>query len=117
MRFCGAFYAFREVRDPEKCPQTDTFAPEGIRTAFFPVDEADGIAHLEPGFPQRLDGCDSSAAGGHHVLDEAHALALLEGALEPLGRPVVLGLLADDQEWQARGERGRGREGDGAELG
>jgi hypothetical protein len=44
------------------------------------------------------------------------AFAVLEHTLEAVAGPVLLGLLADDQEGQARGERGGSRERYGAQL-
>ncbi len=54
---------------------------------------------------------------GDDVLHEARELALLEDPFEPVPRPVALGLLADDQEREPGGERGRRGERDRAELG
>src|SRR3954452_592953 len=91
-------------------------ARESIRSALLPVDDAHGRMHDEPGLTQRHDRVEEGAPGGDDVLDEADALAFLEGALDPLGGPVLLRLLADDDEGQAGFERGRGSQGDGPEL-
>src|ERR1051325_1533608 len=116
MRFCGTFWGLRELGDREKYPQMDTFVGEGFHSSLLPVDHADRVSHLQPGFAQRPRRRRGGAAGGDHVLDETHELALLEGALDAFGRPVVLRFLADDQERQTGRERRRGRERDRAEL-
>ena len=72
---------------------------------------------LEPRVAQRLHRRESGSTRRDDVLHEAHALARIEHALEPFAGPVALRFLADDEERQARSERGCGRERDGAELG
>ena len=77
-------------------------AGERIRSSLFAVDDADRGVHDETDVAQRRDRVEQRAAGCDDVLDEAHALALLVRALEPVRRAVLLCLLADDQERQAR---------------
>src|SRR2546425_3150369 len=116
MRLCGPFSPSGELRDPEERMQLDICARERLGPALLAVDDTDGISDLERRLPQRLDGGDRGTAGGDDVLDQADDLALLEDALEPLRRAVPLGLLADDQEREPRGERGRRGERDRTEL-
>src|SRR4051812_10019182 len=88
-----------------------------VDAALLAVDDADRVRNLQSGSPQRLDRLDRGAARGDDVLDETHALTLAVHALELIGRPVALRLLADDQERQpACKRRGRGQR-DGSELG
>ena len=117
MRFCGTFCRSEQLGRPKQRPQPDAEARERVRPALLAVDHADRRAALETGLPQGLDASTARPAGGDDVLDEADALARLEDALEPVGRAVLLRLLADDQERQARRERRRGGERDCAELG
>src|SRR5436190_17742469 len=98
MRFCGTFCAFCEVRDAEKCPQMHTFAGESIDSSLLPVDDADCVPHPETGLAQGCHRFQRGACGRDHVLDETGQIALLEGPLELLARPVALRLLADDHE-------------------
>ena len=116
-RICGLFCPFQELGGAEEGPQADAVAGEFVDAALLPVDDADRRrrpAGRPPAAPRsRLE---RRAARGDHVLDEADTLAGLEDALEPVRRAVRLGLAADDQERQAAGQRGRGRERDRAEL-
>jgi YihY family inner membrane protein len=90
---------------------------EGVRAALLAVDDAHRGRAFQPRVAQRLHRRQGRSAGRDDVLDEAYALPGLEHALEPFVRPVALRLLADDEKRQAGGERGRGRERHGAELG
>lgn len=117
MRFCCTFLRGEELSCPKERPEAHRAACESVRAALLAVDDADSGAAFETRLAQRLDGRDRRAAGGHDVLDEAHPGAFRIGALEPVSGAVVLRLLADDQEGQARDERGGGDEGDRAELG
>src|SRR4249919_3264022 len=83
-------------------------AGESVHAALLPVDHADRGRALETRLPERLHGLDGGTAGGDDVLDDADAVALRVDPFEAVGGPVVLGLLADDQEREPRLER-RGR--------
>ena len=74
---------------------------ESVRTALV-------AEHIE-----RLHRCTSRR---DDVLDEADALARFVEPFEPVRSPVLLGGLADDQERQARGQRGSRRECHRTEL-
>src|SRR5829696_4735866 len=114
---CGGLRALEQLSCPKKGPQAHPDTRELVGSALLPVDHTDRCAALQAGLAKRLDGRDCGASGGHDILDEAHPLASLEGALDAVGGAVVLRLLADDQERQPRGERRGGGEGNGAELG
>src|SRR5579862_134301 len=117
MRFCGAFRLRQKLSCPEDGPKTHRTPGQGVRAALFAVDDTDRRLHPEAGIAQGLDRVEERAAGGDDVLDEAHELALLERAFQPVAGAVLLRLLADDEERQARFERRGGRERDRAELG
>jgi hypothetical protein len=116
MRFCGSFRALGQLSCPEEGPQADAVARKLVHSALLAIDHADRGSTLETGLAERRDRGQRCAAGGDDVLDQADPLAGDEGAFEPVPRAVVLRLLADDQEGEARRERGRGRQRDGAEL-
>ncbi len=89
---------------------------EGVDAALLAVDDAHRGGAFEPCVAQRLDRREGGSARRHDVLHEADALPGLEDPLEPFVRPVTLRFLADDEERQARSERGCGGKRDGAEL-
>ena len=101
----------------EDRPHSHRETRESVDSALLAVDDADRISALETGRAERLDGLRGGASGGDDVLDQAHALAGLEGAFEPVAGAVVLLGLADDQERETRAKRRRRGERDGAELG
>src|SRR6266498_5269715 len=117
MRFCGTFCPVQELGGPKERPQTHSGPRERVRSAFLPVDHADGRSDPQAGLAERFDSLHSGTARGDHVLDQADELAFLKEALEPVPRPVVLRLLAHDQERQAGRERGRRDQGNCAQLG
>src|ERR671931_378113 len=117
MRVCGTFCRFEQLLGAKKGPQADTEARETVRSALLAVDDAERRPALQTRCADRLDGLAGGTAGGDDVLDEANHLAPLEYAFETLRRAVRLRLLADDQERQARRERRRSGQRDGAELG
>jgi hypothetical protein len=92
-------------------------ACQSVDAALLAVDHADRRTADEPGLPERLYRLPGRTAGGDDVLDQADALPRLEHALEPVPGAVLLGLLAHDQEREARLERGGGGQGDRSELG
>src|SRR2546423_4555106 len=109
--------ARKQLGRAEERPETDGVTGERIGAALLSIDHANGRPADETRLPKRLYGPHRRAGRGDDVLDEAHLLALLEDALEPLGRAVALRLLPDDQERQTAGERGGCGEGDGPQLG
>ena len=117
MRFCGGFRRFPAPLRPGKAAEG---APRGARGR--PLRPPRGRRRRPPWSTSRPASRSASTAstaapaGGDDVLDEADALALLVDPLEPVGGAVLLRLLADDQERQARRERGGRRERDRAEL-
>ena len=117
MRVCGVFSALEDVLRAKKRVQADRLARERVRAALLPIDDADGRAALQPGLPERVDRIRGRASRGDDVLDEADLLAGREASLQPVLGTVALGLLADEQEWEAGRERGCRGERDGPELG
>src|SRR3954467_5577185 len=97
MRFCGAFGQFYQLCRSEERAQPDADARKRVRPALLTVDHHDRRADLETGLAQRLDRLDRGACRGDDVLDEAHPLARLEGALESIGGALLLSLLAHSQ--------------------
>src|SRR5262245_26908652 len=75
---------------------------ESVDSALLAIDHADRVSALQAGLPQGLDGLRCGPARSDHVLDQAHALAFLEGPFEAVVRPIALARLADDQEREAR---------------
>src|SRR5215210_6030175 len=114
---CGAFGRVEQLRRAKERPQTYSRARQRVAPALLAVDHADGRSDLQARLAQAFDRCDRRASGGDDVLDQARPPARFEDALEPVGRAVVLRLLAHDQERQPGGERRRGCERDRAELG
>src|SRR5262249_8797092 len=82
-------------------------ARERVGAALLPVDDADGVADDEALRADRRHRLRECAARGDDVLEKAHQLAVLEGALDPFGRAVFLGLTADDDEGQPVRQRCR----------
>src|SRR5256886_8012940 len=111
--FCKSY----QLRGPKQRPQPDRDTGQRVHSALLTIDDADGRTAGQPGLAERLDRGHRGAARGDHVLDETDAFAFLEAAFEAVAGAVLLGLLADDQEGQARGERGGGRERYRAQLG
>src|SRR5262249_44746739 len=97
MRLCGNFPQFRGL---EEGPQADGGPGERVDASLLAVDDADGGRDPQADLAERIDGLDRSAAGGDHVLDEADAVAVLEGPLDPVRSAVVLGPASDDHERQ-----------------
>src|SRR5215212_1377629 len=94
-------------------PHSD--ARESVHAALLAVDDAHRRSALQARVAQGSDGLRESPSGRDDILDQAHPLAGLECALDPVCRPVLLGLVADDHERKPRRDRrGRG-EDDGAE--
>src|SRR5438105_3210102 len=116
MRVCSTFYGFYDLGCGIQRPQTHRVARELVDAALLAVDHAHRRTADETRLAQGLDRRDQGSAGGDDVLDDAPLLALLEHALDALGGPVALRLLADEQEREARRERPRRRERDGPEL-
>ena len=116
MRFCGGFLALEQVSCPEKGSQTHGVARKSVGSALLPVDHTDGRADDETGLTDRRDRLDERSARGHDVLDQAHELAFLERALEPIRGAVGLRLVADHDEREPARERGGRGEGHGAEY-
>src|SRR6478672_13864716 len=112
LEFCKSY----QLRGPKQRPQPDPDTGEPVHSTLLTIDDADRRPAVQPGLAERLDRGHRGAARGDHVLDETDAFAVLEHTLEAVAGPVLLGLLADDQEGQARGERGGSRERYGAQL-
>src|SRR6476620_1610096 len=89
MRLCGTF---PELRAREERAEAHRDAGERVDPSLLAVDHANRVRHTQSGLAERLDGLDCRPAGGDDVLDEADAVAVLEGALDAIGRPVLLGL-------------------------
>src|SRR5215208_1861546 len=117
MRVCGTFPPVHDLSCSEQRPEPDRMSGELIGAALLPIHDADGGAHPQAGLPKGRDGLQRGPSRGDDVLDEADRLALLELALEAVPRPVRLRLGAHDHEGETRGQRGRGGQRDGAELG
>ena len=117
MRICGTFCRLEQLRGPKEGSQPHRVTRQRVRSALLAIDHADGRSARQTGRAEGLDGLDRGPSRGDHVLDQAHSLARLEGALQPVFGAVSLGLLAHDQERQPRGERGRRGERNRAELG
>src|SRR5207248_1493529 len=73
--------------------------------------------HLESRGPQHLHGAQGVAAGGDHVLDDGHALANFEPALDLLCGAVAFRLLPHQHERQPHLDRNRAAKQHGPELG
>ena len=116
MRFCGGFRSRKPLSCSKQGHETGSTARQGVGSALLAIHHADCDSALEAGFAKRIERLDGGSARGNDVLDEADALARLVRTLEAVRSPVVLRLLADDQERNAGGERrGRG-EGDGSQF-
>src|SRR5438093_725885 len=117
MRFCGGFLRSEQVSCPKKGHKTGSAARESVDSALLAIDYADCDPALETGLTERVERLYGRAAGRDDVFDEAHSLARFEGTFQAIRGPVLLRLVADDQEWEARGERGCGRHDDSPQLG
>ena len=116
MRFCGGFLGRKPLSCSKQGHETGSTARQGVGSALLAIHHADCDSALEAGLAKSIERLDGGSARGDHVLDEADALAWLVRALEAVRRPVVLRLLADDQERKAGGKRrGRGQ-GDGTQF-
>src|SRR5919198_3014058 len=98
MRLCGTFLGWGKLGGPKQRPEPDGMAREGVRSTLLAVDNADRRPALEAGLAERVNGLHDFAARGHDVLDEADGFARLEHALDPVSRPVLLRVLANDEE-------------------
>src|SRR2546423_9248448 len=98
MRFCGGFLRREQVSCPKKGPKPGSPASESVHSALLAIDHADCNPALQAGFAKGLERLDGSPAGGDDVLDEAHALASFEDPLQSVRGPVLLCLVAHDQE-------------------
>ena len=107
MRLCGPF-ALSARRPPSNSGHRRTAsrarasAPPSSRSI-----TQTAVAHRSPASRRASTASSRSPARGHHVLDEAHALALLERAFEAVVGAVAFAGLAHDQEGQPGGERAR----------
>src|SRR3954451_12682958 len=117
MRLSGTFWQLEQLVRTEERAQLHAGLRQRLRASFLAVDDTGRRAADEAGSADRLDGLEQRTPGGDDVLDEAHPLAPLVDTLEPVRRPVLLRLLAHDQERQARRQRRGSRQRDGAELG
>ena len=117
MRLLRAFCSSCDIARGEQRPHSHRETRESVDSALLAIDHADRVSARETGLPKRLHGLRGGPARGDHVLDQAHALALLEGALEPVVGAVALALLPTIRKGSPDAERGRGRERDGAQLG
>src|SRR3954453_14878105 len=97
MRLCGSF---QQLRGTNERPEADAVARELVDAAVLAIDHADRDRDAQSLVAQRLDRRERRAARRGDVLDEAPRLALLEYALDPVRRPVLLRVLADDHERQ-----------------
>jgi hypothetical protein len=113
MRFCGTF---PQLRAGEEGAQADGGPCERVDTSLFAVDHANSVGDTQSGLAKRFDGLDRGSARGDDVLDEADAIAVVEGALDPVCGAVLLSPAADDHERELELQRGRGRQRDGPEL-
>src|ERR671935_528280 len=116
MRICGDKGGLEKLRGAKERPQSYRVPREGVGAPLLAVDDADGDPALQALLAQRLDRSHRRASGGDDVLHETGERAGLEGALQALLGAVALGLLAHDDEGEARGERRRGDKRDRAEL-
>src|SRR6188768_3082567 len=90
-------------------------ARERVHTALLAVDDTDGRPALQTYLADGANRPRERTAGRHDVLDQADTLSFLERTLDPVRGPVLLGLVSDDHEREARGERCRRGQHDGAE--
>src|SRR3712207_3081973 len=84
-----------DVACAEKGVQPDCVTRERVRPPLVAVDHAARAPAREAALPQSLHRRYRRPARGHDVLDEAHALARGERALDPTLGPVPLRVLAD----------------------
>ena len=70
MRLRGSLPSVNDLRGTKQRVQAHAEAPEGIHTALFPVDDADGRAAFETSLAHGPDGIGRRSAGGDNVLDE-----------------------------------------------
>jgi hypothetical protein len=117
MRFCGSFVRLQNLARTENRPQAHRVARQSIGSALLAVDDTDGRTHRQTGRAERRNGLQQRPSGRDDVLDQAHAVALVVRAFDPVRGAVFLRRLADDQERQAGCERPRGRKRDRPELG
>src|SRR5688572_8478679 len=101
MRFCGGFLGRKPLSCPKKGHETGSTARQSVGSALLAIDHADRDSALQAGLAKGVERLDGGSARGDDVLDEADSLARLVGSFEAVCRPVVLRLLADDQERQA----------------
>jgi hypothetical protein len=87
MRFSDVFARFQHLCGPEKGPKAHRITRQSVDSALLAVDDADRRGDHETGVPEGVDGICGRSAGGHDVLDEAHALPLLVDAFERLPVP------------------------------
>ena len=74
--------------------------------------DAHHAQHVGPGVPQRLHHADDAAAGGDQVLNDHHALARLQPALDLILAAVILAAGADISHGQTQNMAGNGGVGD-----
>ena len=117
MRLGSLIFACMQVFCAKERSEPHADARQRVASTLFSVHDTDGCPTFQTSLTERLDRLDGGPAGGDHVLDQADKLACPEDALEAVGRPVVLRLLADDQEREPRRKRGRGSKRDRSELG
>ena len=117
MRFCGGFLCREQVYCPKKGHKTHSAARESVHSALLAIDHADCDSTLQTGLAEPRESLHRGASRSDDVLDEADALTRFVDAFEPVRGPLLLRGLADDQEGQARGQRGSRRERHRTELG
>jgi hypothetical protein len=105
MRFCGGFLRSKQLSCPKKGHKTGSATRESVHSALLAIDHADRDLALETGLAKRLESLDGGPAGRDDILDEADALARFVDPFQAVRGPVLLRLVADDQERHARGER------------
>ena len=117
---CGGFWLSRpsELGGEVQRPQPDPLPRERLEAALLALDDADGVRQRRR--PGLANASTASIAAPPEVTTSSTRqtqLARLERALDPVCRPVLLGLLADDHERQVGVECRRGGERHRAELG
>src|SRR5262249_33097229 len=106
-----------KLRREEERTEPDGYARQSVDATLLAVYHADRVRNPQAGLAERRDRLDRRPARGHHVLDQADALAPLERALDAVAGAVALRLAAPDREGGPGPERRRGGERTGAELG
>src|SRR5215475_13574240 len=104
MRLLRAFCSSCDIACSEKRPHSHRETRQSVDPALLAIDDADGVSADETGLSERLHGLGSGPSRRDHVLDQAHALTQLEGALQAVVRPVALAVLPHDQEGKPRAE-------------